>query len=203
MIPEWFSNAKLGIFIHYGIYAVNGIAESWSFYNGRISHEDYMKQLNGFTASKFDAEKWADLIEKSGAKYAVLTTKHHDGVALFDTKYSDLSVMKKTPAKRDIVKEYAQALREHNIRVGMYYSLIDWSHPDYPSVYTDGKVPEDLSTVNRFSSPTDGVQDEETWKKFLEFNNHQLAEVLGNYGKVDLLWFDGDWERSAEQWGLP
>lgn len=203
MVPEWFSNAKLGIFIHYGIYAVNGIAESWSFYNGRISHEDYMKQLDGFTASKFDAEKWADLIEKSGAKYAVLTTKHHDGVALFDTKYSDLNVVKKTPAKKDIVKEYAEALHKHNIHVGMYYSLIDWSHPDYASVYTDGKVPEDLSTVNHFTSPTDGVQDEEAWKRFLEFNNHQLSEVLGNYGKVDLLWFDGDWERSAEQWGLP
>ena len=96
-MQQWFEDAKLGIFIHYGIYAVDGIAESWSFYNGRISYEDYMKQLDGFTASKFNADDWADLIEKSGARYAVLTTKHHDGVALFDTKYSDLSVMKKTP----------------------------------------------------------------------------------------------------------
>lgn len=202
-MSHWFEDAKLGIFIHYGIYAVKGIAESWSFYNKQISYEDYMKQLNGFTASAFDAEKWADLIEKSGARYAVLTTKHHDGVALFDTKYSDLSVVKKTPAKRDIVKEYADAVRKRGIRVGMYFSLIDWSHPDYASVYQNGEIPEDLSAVNPFSSPVDGVEHPEKWERFLEFNNHQLSEVLGNYGKVDLLWFDGDWERSAKQWGLP
>lgn len=203
MTAKWFEEAKLGIFIHYGIYAVNGIAESWSFYNGKISYEDYMKQLDGFTASKFDADKWADLIERSGAKYAVLTTKHHDGVALFDTKFSDLSVTNKTPAKRDIVKEYAEAITKRGIHLGMYYSLIDWSHPDYASVYEGGEVPGDLSQINPFSNPTDGIQQEEKWQHFLEFNNNQMREVLGNYGKVDLLWFDGDWERSAEQWGLP
>lgn len=203
MIPEWFEDAKLGIFIHYGIYAVKSVAESWSFYNKRISYEDYMSQLDGFTARNFDAQHWADVIKKSGAKYSVLTTKHHDGVALFDTKYGDLSVVKKTPAKRDIVKEFTEAVRERDIHVGMYYSLIDWSHPDYPSVYAEGIVPEDLSEVNPFSNPTDGVQDEEAWKRFLQFNRNQLGEVLGNYGKVDLVWFDGDWERSAQQWGLP
>lgn len=200
---KWFEDAKLGIFIHYGIYAVNGVAESWSFYNGRISYEEYMSQLDGFTAKNFDADHWADVIQKSGAKYAVLTSKHHDGVALFDSKYSDLNVVKKTPAKRDIVKEFNAAIQERGIRTGVYYSLIDWSHPDYPSVYGGGQVPEDLSTVNKYSYPTDGVQDEEKWQKFLEFNNNQLGELLSNYGKVDLLWFDGDWERSAEQWGLP
>ncbi len=200
---KWFEEAKLGIFIHYGIYAVNSVSESWSFYHDRVPYPEYMKQLDGFTAKNFDAEQWADLIEKSGAKYAVLTTKHHDGVALFDTQYSDLSVMKKTPAKRDIIKEYAEALNKRDIRVGMYYSLLDWSHPDYPSVYPNGQVPDDLSTVNRYTAPTDGKQDLEAWQRFLEFNRHQLSEVLGNYGKVDLVWFDGDWERSAEQWGLP
>ncbi|WNQ13066.1 alpha-L-fucosidase [Paenibacillus aurantius] len=202
-MQKWFEEAKLGIFIHYGIYAVNGIAESWSFYNGRISHEDYMKQLEGFTAKNFDADKWADLIAKSGARYAVLTTKHHDGVALWDTQYSDLNVVKKTPAKRDLLKEYAEAITKEGIRLGMYFSLIDWSHPDYPSVFEGDRVPDDLSTVNRFSNPKDGIQDESRWQKFLEFNNNQLQELLTNYGKVDLLWFDGDWERSAEQWNLP
>lgn len=202
-MQQWFTDAKLGIFIHYGIYAVKGIAESWSFFNGRISYEDYMSQLDGFTAANFDAEYWADVIKKSGANYAVLTSKHHDGVALFDTQYSDLSVVKKTPAKRDIVKEFNEAIQKRGIRTGVYYSLIDWSHPDYPSVYEGGRVPEDLSTVNRFHAPTDGVQDEAKWQRFLEFNNNQLRELLTNYGKVDLLWFDGDWERSAEQWNLP
>ncbi|WZL80549.1 alpha-L-fucosidase [Vallitaleaceae bacterium 9-2] len=200
---KWFEQAKLGIFIHYGIYAVDSVSESWSFYHDRVPYDQYMSQLERFSAKNFDAKKWADLIEKSGAKYAVLTTKHHDGVALFDTKHSDLSVMKKTPAKRDIVKEYAQALREKDIRVGMYYSLIDWSHPDYASVYEGGKVPKDLENANRYSGPTDGKQDTKAWERFMAFNRNQLGEVLGNYGKVDLVWFDGDWERSAEQWGLP
>lgn len=200
---EWFDEAKLGIFIHYGIYAVKGISESWSFYNNRISYEDYMSQLDEFTAQHFSAEYWAELIQKSGAKYAVLTSKHHDGVALFDTKYSELSTIKKSPAKRDIVKEFNKAIQEKGIRTGVYYSLIDWSHPDYASVYTGGEVPEDFSIVNKFSMPVDGKENPEKWERFLEFNNNQLKELLTNYGKVDLLWFDGDWERSAKQWNLP
>lgn len=202
-MQEWFRKAKLGIFIHYGIYAVKGVSESWSFYHDRISYEDYMSQLEGFTASKFDAGYWADLIKKSGARYSVLTAKHHDGVALFDTKYSDLSVVKKSPAGRDILAEYIEAVRNAGMRVGVYYSLIDWSHPDYASVYQRGVVPQDLSHVNRYSEPTDGIQDPEAWQRFLEFDRAQLGEILGNYGKVDLLWFDGDWERDADQWGLP
>ena len=199
----WFHNAKLGIFIHYGIYAVNGIGESWSFYNGTISYEDYMKQLDGFYADKFHASAWGDLIERSGAKYAVLTAKHHDGVALFDTRFSDLSVVKKSPAKRDIVKEYAEEMKKRGIHLGFYYSLIDWSHKDYASVYAEGKVPDNPKEINPFTSPVDGKEDPEKWQRFLDFNNNQLRELLTNYGKVDLLWFDGDWERSASQWGLP
>lgn len=202
-MQEWFKKAKLGIFIHYGIYAVKGVSESWSFYHDSISYEDYMSQLEGFTAAKFDAKYWAELFKKSGARYSVLTAKHHDGVALFDTKYSDLSVVKKSPAARDILGEYIEAVRDAGLQVGVYYSLIDWSHPDYASVYQDGVVPKDLSQANRYSSPTDGTQDLEAWKRFLEFDRAQLKEILTNYGKVDLLWFDGDWERSADQWGLP
>ena len=81
MMQDWFRNAKLGIFIHYGIYAVGDVSESWSFHNGNISYEDYMKQCEGFTASKFDAKKWAELFQKAGAQYVVMTAKHHDGVA--------------------------------------------------------------------------------------------------------------------------
>ena len=109
---EWFSDAKLGIFIHWGIYAVNGIDESWSFYNGYISYDDYMKQLGGFTASAYKPEEWASLIKESGAKYAVLTSKHHDGVALWDTKQGDLSVTGKTPAGKDLVAPFVSAFRE-------------------------------------------------------------------------------------------
>ncbi len=203
MIQQWFTEAKLGIFIHYGIYAVDSVAESWSFFNGRISHEEYMNQLNGFTAKNFDAKKWAELFKKARAKYVVLTSKHHDGVSLWDTKYSDLNVIKKTPAKRDIIKEYTEAIREQDMKVGIYFSLIDWSHPDYPSIYQEGSTPGDYIHEKVFSSPVDGIEKPERWEKFLQHNRNQLTELMTNYGTVDLLWFDGDWERSAKQWKMP
>ena len=106
----WFTDARLGIFIHWGIYAVDGIDESWSFFNKYLSYEDYMDQLDGFTASNYDPEAWASLIKESGAQYAVLTTKHHDGVALWDTKLSDLNVVDATPAKRDLVDDLSTFL---------------------------------------------------------------------------------------------
>ena len=105
---QWFEDAKLGIFIHWGIYAVNGIDESWSFYNGYLSHEDYMKQLNGFNAKNYNPGEWAKLIKESGAKYAVLTSKHHDGVALWDTKCGDLDVVEKSAAAKDLVQPFVK-----------------------------------------------------------------------------------------------
>lgn len=202
MMQDWFRNAKLGIFIHYGIYAVGDVSESWSFHNGNISYEDYMKQCEGFTASKFDAGKWAELFQKAGAQYVVMTAKHHDGVALFDTGYSDLSVVKKTPAARDLVKEYTAAMREAGLKVGLYYSLIDWSDPRYRTVYPEGMKKEDcLNDI--YGSPAGKEEEPQKWQEFLEFNNHQLKELMSNYGTVDLLWFDGDWERSAVQWKMP
>ena len=97
---DWFQDAKLGVFIHWGYYGVNGIGESWSMHHKRISYEDYMAQGKGFTAENYKPEEWAKLFKKIGARYAVLTTKHHDGIALWDTKYSKLNVKEKTPAKR-------------------------------------------------------------------------------------------------------
>ena len=181
---EWFGNAKLGIFIHWGIYSVNGIDESWSFFNDYIPYADYMNQLEGFNASKFDADQWTDLIKESGAKYAVLTTKHHDGVALWDTKYSDLNVVDKSPAKRDLVKEFSKSLKRKKLKLGLYYSLLDWSHPDYPN-HTRVK--------KRYKN------DPVKWDRFVKFNFNQLNELSTKY-KPDLYWFDGDWEQSAEKW---
>lgn len=181
---KWFHDAKLGIFIHWGIYAVNGIDESWSFYNGYISYPDYMKQLGGFTASKYKPEEWASLIKESGAKYAVLTTKHHDGVALWDSKAGDLTVVKKSPAGKDLVAPFCAALRKNGIKTGLYYSLLDWSHPDYPNLTKEEK---------RYTS--DSVK----WTRFTEFNHRQIGE-LGKLFNPDLYWFDGDWEQSAEKW---
>ncbi len=127
---QWFEDAKLGIFLHWGIYAVNGTTESWGFYYNRISYEDYMKQLEGFTASKYDPEAWARLFKESGARYAVLTTKHHDGVALWDTKQNDLSVVKKSPAARPdcpLLRRAAQGRAEG----GLVLLASGLAHPDY------------------------------------------------------------------------
>lgn len=181
---QWFEEAKLGIFIHWGIYAVNGIDESWSFYNGYISHEDYMKQLSGFTAAKYNPGAWADLIKESGAKYAVLTTKHHDGVALWGSKLSDLNVVKQTPAARDLIAPFRKALRKKKLKVGLYFSQLDWSHPDYPHFTRAQK---------RYGD------DPVRWERFLRFQRGQLDEVMSRY-KPDLIWFDGDWDYPAEKW---
>ncbi len=181
---QWFEDAKLGIFIHWGIYSVNGIDESWSFFNDYISYDDYMKQLDGFTAKNYDPAAWAKLISESGAKYSVLTTKHHDGVALWDTHCGDLSVVKKTPAGKDLVTPFVKELRRNDLKVGLYYSLLDWSHPDYPN-----KTRE----IKRYEN--DSVK----WNRFVDFNFCQLEELSKQF-KPDLYWFDGDWEQSAEKW---
>ena len=181
---QWFKDAKLGIFIHWGIYAVNGIDESWSFYNGYISYYDYMKQLKGFTATAYNPQEWASLIKESGAQYAVLTSKHHDGVALWDSKFGELNVVRKTPAARDLVTPFVNAIRKQGLKVGIYYSLLDWSNPDYPNF-----------TKNQIRYADDSTR----WARFEKFNHGQIEEIGKNFNP-DLYWFDGDWEQSAVKW---
>lgn len=183
---QWFADAKLGIFIHWGIYAVNGIDESWSFHNKTVSYADYMKQLNGFTASKYNPQAWADLIKETGARYAVITTKHHDGVALWPTKQNHFNVVDNTPAKRDVLKPFYKALNKDGIKRGAYFSLIDWTYPDYPGFLKD-------------SSRYNVSDDPQRWQKFQDFFQAQIDEVNHLY-KPDLWWFDGDWEHSADEW---
>lgn len=183
---QWFADAKLGIFIHAGIYAVNGIDESWSFHNKKISYVDYMKQLKGFTLKNYDPAAWADLIQESGARYSVITTKHHDGVAMYDTKMNKLSTVQATPAKKDMIKPFFEELRKRNIKCGAYFSLLDWSHPDYPGFLND-------------SSRYKIANDYERWNRYRSFFQGQIKEINTLF-KPDLWWFDGDWERSAEEW---
>lgn len=183
---QWFSDAKLGIFIHIGIYSVNGIDESWSFYNRKISHADYMKQLKGFTLKKYDPAAWADLIKESGARYSVITTKHHDGVAMYPTKVGSLSSVASTPSKKDVVGPFFSELRKRGIKTGAYFSLIDWSHPDYPEFLKDSA---------KYRLATDYTR----WNRFRTFTQGQIMEVSQLYNP-DIMWFDGDWEHSAEQW---
>ena len=212
---QWFADAKLGIFIHWGIYAVEGTSESWSFHSRNTTYPYYMGQLKGFTAEKYDPKAWAALIKESGAQYAVITTQHHDGVALWNTQQLTpntpwslgaseplklqkpslwnaklpLSVVAQSPAKRDVIAPFAVALREEGLKFGAYYSLLDWSHNDYPGFFKD---------QGRYKLAEDTVR----WQRFLRFMHAQIGELSSQF-QPDLFWFDGDWEHSNAEWNAP
>ncbi|UKB85818.1 alpha-L-fucosidase [Chryseobacterium sp. MEBOG06] len=184
---EWFKNAKLGIFIHWGIYSVNGISESWSFFNNYINHDNYMKQLNGFSASKYQPEQWVNLIKESGAKYAVITTKHHDGISLWNSKAENATTIPHNSlAKKDVLSPFISSLKNSGLKTGLYFSLPDWSHPYY-----------DINT--RTKKRYEIKNDPKRWQNFIQYYQTQLTELSTQY-KPDLLWFDGDWEHTSEEW---
>ncbi|WP_439945778.1 alpha-L-fucosidase [Streptomyces sp. BBFR109] len=199
-MQPWFADAKLGIFLHWGVYAVDGVAESWSFYGGDVPYDRYMAQLDRFTAADYDPDAWARLFARSGARYTVLTAKHHDGVALWDTRHSDLNVAGRTPAGRDLLAPYTEAMRRQGLKVGLYFSHLDWSHPDYASLrHEDPTRP--WMTDNPYTMPPQGQEDPERWERFLAFHRGQLSELVTGY-EPDLLWFDGQWERTERQWRM-
>ena len=183
---NWFADAKLGIFIHAGIYSVSDVSESWSFHNKDVTYANYMGQLKGFTLKNYDASQWANLIAQTGAKYSVITTKHHDGVAAYDTKLNNLSFVKATPAKKDLIEPLYAELRKRNIKIGAYYSLIDWSDYNYPGFLKDS---------SRYKISDDTVR----WEKFRNFFQGQINELSTKFNP-DLFWFDGDWEHNADEW---
>ncbi|WP_426478282.1 alpha-L-fucosidase [Chryseobacterium sp. CBSDS_008] len=184
---EWFKNAKLGIFIHWGIYSVNGISESWSFFNNYINHENYMKQLNGFSASKYQPEQWVNLIKESGAKYAVITTKHHDGISLWNSKAEKATTIPQNSlAKKDVLSPFVSALKKSGLKTGLYFSLPDWSHPYYDI---------NTRTKKRYEIKNEPAR----WQNFISYYQSQLHELSSQYSP-DLLWFDGDWEHTSEEW---
>ena len=184
---QWFADAKLGIFIHWGIYSVNGISESWSFFNNYVNYNDYRKQLTGFTAKNYNPQQWVNLIKESGAKYAVITSKHHDGVALWNSKQQDaLTVPKHSAAKRDVLTPFVTALKKSGLKTGIYYSLPDWSYNNY-DIFT--------REIKRY----DIAKEPKRFESFINYYQGQLHEISQQF-KPDLLWFDGDWEHSAEEW---
>lgn len=184
---QWFADAKLGIFIHWGIYSVNGISESWSFFNNYINYADYRNQLSGFNAKKYNPQQWVDLIKESGAKYTVITSKHHDGVALWNSKQQDaLTIPKHSAAKKDVLTPFITALKKSGLKTGIYYSLPDWSYNNY-DIFT--------REIKRY----DIAKEPERFNSFINYYQGQLKEISQQYSP-DLLWFDGDWEHSAEEW---
>ncbi len=189
---RWMMNDRFGMFIHFGLYSIPARGE-WVRSYEAISVEDYEQYFNSFDPIDYDPKKWAQLAKKAGMKYAVMTTKHHDGFCLFDSQYTDYKATN-TPAGRDLIKEYVDAFRQEGIKVGLYYSLLDWHHPDFPA-YEDEHHP--MRGKEEYKH-----QNGEHFERYIEYYHAQVRELLTNYGKIDLLWFDFSYgEMSGEKWG--
>jgi alpha-L-fucosidase len=176
---SWWREAKFGMFIHWGIYAIPGRGE-WVQWNEQIPVEEYAKLADQFNPTKFDADLWAATAKAAGMKYMVLTTRHHDGFCLFDSKASDFTSVK-TAAHRDFVADYVKAARKAGLRVGFYYSPLDWRFPGY--------ILPDIQLKSA--------------EAMREQYHRQVKELLSNYGQIDVLWFDGgeaDWLNFGGDW---
>lgn len=185
---EWFRKARFGMFIHYGVYAIPGRGE-WVQSNERMSVEEYRKYVDAFVPSSYKPAAWASLAKEAGMQYAVMTAKHHDGFCLFDSKHTDYKISRNLPG-RDFVKEYVEAFRAQGLKVGLYYSLIDWHHPDYPNV---GNHP--------MRENKDWKNDKRNWDNYLNYMHSQIKELMTNYGKIDILWLDYSFDDyQGEKW---
>jgi alpha-L-fucosidase len=195
---EWFAKARFGLFVHWGHYAAQGIEASWPMVGGVFAVPEagvvdvatYQSTAKTFDPKSYDPVAWAKRAKAAGMQYAVFTTKHHDGFAMFDTKTSTHGIMH-GPHGRDLFRAFADAMRAEGIKVGVYFSLPDWTHPDYPA-FTQEDVP--------YQFPRGKKLDPATWPRFTDAMLEQLRELLTNYGRIDVLWFDGGWERKADQW---
>lgn len=168
---KWWREARVGMFIHWGLYAIPAEGE-WVMHNKQIPAEEYAKLAGQFKATKFDARKWVDIAKSGHMRYMVLTARHHDGFALWDSPSSYKSFTSMAAAShRDIVKEYSDAARSAGMRVGIYYSPMDWRFPGY-------------------FKPHELLDNAELMKKQCY---GQVRELMGNYGNIDILWYDGGW----------
>ena len=172
----WWHEAKFGMFIHWGLYSVLGQHE-WAMELEGIPIPQYELLARHFDPKPNIAREWARLAKRAGQKYMVMTTKHHEGFCMFDTKLTDYCAPRQRPG-RDLVREYVEAARSEGLKVGFYYSLMDWHHPDGAACKTD----------------------EEARKRFVAYTHGLIRELLTNYGKIDVLWYDVDWPLTAEQW---
>ncbi len=187
----WYRDARFGMFLHWGLYSIPARGE-WVRSVEQMPEEEYMPFFREFSASRFDPKKWAKEAKAAGMKYAVMTAKHHDGFCLFDSKYTDFKATN-TPAGRDLVREYLDAMRSEGLKVGLYFTLLDWHHPDYPH-YGDWNHP-------MRNHPECG-NEERDFERYKEYLYNQVEEIVTNYGKLDILWFDFsyDWLK-GEAWG--
>jgi alpha-L-fucosidase len=173
---QWWHAARFGMFIHFGVYSTIARHE-WEMEEEAVPIGEYTQHATTFHPRVGEPRAWAKLAKQAGMRYMVLTTKHHEGFCNFDTKLTNYNAVKQGPG-HDIVREYVEAARAEGLRVGFYYSLMDWHHPDGAKCATD----------------------EAARKRFVEYTHGLIREILTNYGKIDVLWYDVDWPLDAAGW---
>lgn len=185
---HWFTHDRFGLFIHWGIYALPARHE-WVKNREKLTDAHYQRYFDHFDPDLYDPAAWAQAAKQAGMKYAVLTTKHHDGFCLWDSALTDYKAPN-TPAARDLVREYVEAFRAAGLQIGFYHSLIDWHHPDFP---VDGLHPQRDDLEFREQAKDRDI------RRYAAYLHGQVRELLTSYGKIDLLWLDFSY--SARDWG--
>ena len=181
---ESFQDAKFGLFIHWGAYSVLSDGE-WVMNNKKIPHKDYEKITEAFNPTQFDAAEWVSLVKAAGMKYITITSKHHDGFAMWDSKVSDWDIVDRTPYKKDVLKMLADECKKQGIKLFFYHSHLDWHQPDYFPFGNTGKEIAGRKTGGDFN-------------KYLDYMDAQLTELLTGYGDVAGIWFDGWWDQKIK-----
>lgn len=181
---EWFSDAKFGLFIHWGPFSIPGDGE-WVMNNRNITVKNYTRLMNFFNPIDFDASAWVKMAKDAGMQYITLITRHHDGFSMWDTKYSDFNIMH-SPYRKDIVKMMADECHRQGIKLFLYYSLLDWRRDDYS--WSTGRTGKGTGRT---------VQGR--WENYIQFMKDQLTELLTNYGEIGGIWFDGYWDQTAPE----
>lgn len=198
----WFRGARFGMFVHWGAYSARDWEPSWPLVGGNpafpycqdVTVDEYYAAVREWSPAPGAAREWVRLARECGMTYAVLTTKHHDGVCLFPWDGAGALSVTQLGIGHDVVGEFVAACREEGVRVGLYYSLSDWHHPDYPA-FTDAMRPYPMIAYPR--------PEPERWSRYLETLRAHLDHLLTAYGPIDVLWFDGGWERFPQEWDSP
>lgn len=184
---QWFQDNKFGLFIHWGVYSVMGKGE-WVMNNDKITVADYEKLPSQFNPTEFDAAEWVTIAKDAGMRYITITSKHHDGFAMWGTKQSDWDIVDRTPYHKDVLKMLADECHRQGVKLFFYHSQLDWHNPDY---FPRGRT-----------GLTAGRSESGDWYKYLDYMDGQLRELLTNYGEIGGIWFDGMWDRPEADWRL-
>jgi alpha-L-fucosidase len=184
---EWFRDAKFGMFVHWGVYSLLGQGE-WVMQNQKLPSSSYEWLATTFNPVKFDAASWVATAKAAGARYITITSRHHDGFSMFQTKATKYNIVDWTAFKRDPMKELADECRRQGLKLFFYYSQLDWHHPDF---YPRGGT-----------GAASGRPDSGDWNKYLDFMDDQLTELLTHYGPLGGIWFDGMWDKPNANWRL-